>query len=84
MSSQSARPDAVPQIAQKWADDMHRDLVAATLLDPSLICFRSVATDEPENVVRRELMQQMIGTYVPKKIPDLQGFLPNLVENTTK
>ena len=77
-------PETVPEMAKKWANDLHRDMIAATLLDPSLICFRSVATDEPESVVRAKLMNELIASFTPKQVPDLERFLPNLVGNSVK
>lgn len=71
-------------LSQEWANQVHRDMIAATLLDPNLICFRSVATDEPEEVIRAKLMDEMTQKYVPKAHKDLQSFLPNLVGSTIK
>jgi hypothetical protein len=59
-------------------------MIAATLLDPNLICFRSVATDQPESVVRAQLMDEMTRDFKPKHVKDLRSFLPNLVMNTVK
>jgi hypothetical protein len=74
----------ITQESQEWANELHRDMTAATLLDPSLVCFRSVATDEPESIVRARLMEEMIRDYKPKQVKDLQNFLPNLIGNTLK
>ena len=73
-------------VASKWANDLHRDMMAATLLDPNLICVRSVATDEPESVIRTNLMNSLVAEYNPKEhmIPDLRGFLPLPTGETVK
>ena len=78
MNSEAAAPEPSKKIAaSKWATDLHRDMVAATLLDPNLMCFRSVATDEPESVIRTNLMNSLVTEYDPKQhmIPDLGSFL---------
>ena len=77
-------PEEVAQSAQEWANDLHRDMLAATLLDPSLICFRSVALDEPESVIRAKLVNEMIDNFKPKAIVDLRSFLPMPGVNTVK
>ncbi|KAK8890914.1 hypothetical protein M9Y10_028114 [Tritrichomonas musculus] len=70
--------------SKKWANDVKLDMIAATLLDPNLICFRSVATDQPEEVVITDLMDQMSQQYVPHQVKDLISFLPTLIGNTVK
>jgi hypothetical protein len=77
-------PESVTQRTQDWANEVHRDMIAATLFDPNLICFRSVATDEPESVVRAKLMDELTREFRPKQIKELQSFLPNLIGNTVK
>ncbi|KAH0791451.1 hypothetical protein GPJ56_004666 [Histomonas meleagridis] len=67
--------------SQQWANAVRRDAIAATLLDPNLMCFHSVATDEPESVVRSKLMEQMASGYKPSPIRELQSFLPTLITN---
>ena len=64
--------------SQQWASNVHRDMIAANLLDPNLICFRSVATDEPESIIRADLMNQMAKEYKPKPRKELQSFLPHI------
>ena len=70
--------------SQQWANEVRRDSISATLLDPNLMCFHSVATDEPESVVRSKLMEQMSSGYKPKPIKELQSFLPTLITNVIK
>lgn len=72
--------------AGKWANDLHRDMMAATLLDPNLICFRSVATDEPESVIRTNLMNSLVSEYTPKAhvVKDLMSFRPMATGETLK
>jgi hypothetical protein len=80
-------PSDAQQVAtasQDWANELHRDMLAAALLDPNLICFRSVATDEPEAIVRARLMDEMVKEYKPKQVKELQSFLPNLLGNAVK
>lgn len=79
-----ADPAEIAKSSQQWANDLHRDMLAATLLDPTLICFRSVATDEPESVIRARLVNEMIQNFTPRPVEDLQSFLPNLRVNTVK
>ena len=43
-------PDLIDQ-SQEWADSVHRDMLAATLLDPNMIAFRSAALDVPEAII---------------------------------
>jgi hypothetical protein len=76
--------ESITQRTQDWANEVHRDMIAATLFDSNLICFRSVATDEPESVVRAKLMDEMTREFRPKQIKELQSFLPNLIGNTVK
>lgn len=70
--------------SRKWANDLRLDMLAATLLDPNLICFRSVATDQHEALVITDLMNQMSQQYVPRPVPDLLKFLTTLMNNTMK
>jgi hypothetical protein len=81
---ESKEPKLATEAAQQWAADVHCDVIAATLLDPNLITFRSAATDEPEAVVRYKLLAEMIGEFKPRHVKDLQSFLPNLIGNTIK
>ena len=87
MNPEGAAPEPSQKMsASKWATDLHRDMVAATLLDPNLMCFRSVATDEPESVIRTDLMNSLVGEYDPKQhmIPDLESFLRMRTGETVK
>jgi hypothetical protein len=84
MSAEPPLPESVTQVTQEWANELHRDMIAATLLDPNLICFRSVATDVPESVVRARLLDEMTRDFRPNQMKDLRSFLPNLVMNTVK
>jgi len=57
--------------ATSWADETHKQMLAATLLNPSLITFRSMATDEPEIFVYRKLLAELCQPYKPKQLPEL-------------
>ena len=76
-------PSAIEK-SKAWANDIKLDMLAATLLDPNLLCFRSVATDQPEEVVKTNLMDQMSQQFTPKPVKDLQNFLPSIIGNTVK
>lgn len=45
--------------AIKWTEMTKKDMIAAVLLDPSLVAFRSIALDIPEVEIRRKLEQQL-------------------------
>jgi hypothetical protein len=54
------------------------------LLDPTLICFRSVATDVGESLVLARLLDEITRDFRPNQMKDLHSFLPNLAIKTVK
>ena len=65
--------------SKKWASDVHKDMTAATILDLNLLTYKSVCTDLPEEVLKYQLMEEMIKEYKPKECKELKRFLPNIV-----
>lgn len=59
----SEKKEDIIKDAEDWATAMHREMVAATLMDPSLIAFRSLALDIPEVEVRRRLEEELCKKY---------------------
>ncbi|EAX92643.1 hypothetical protein TVAG_349900 [Trichomonas vaginalis G3] len=53
--------------AIKWTAATRKDMIAAVLMDPSLIAFRSIALDVPEVEIRRKLEQQLCEGYKPPR-----------------
>ena len=49
--------------AEDWTAAMHREMVAATLMNPSLITYRSLALGIPEAEVRRRLEEDLCKKY---------------------
>ena len=66
MSEIKKQEDIIKE-SEEWATAMHREMVAATLMDPSLIAFRSLALGIPEVEVRRRLEEELCVKYTPGK-----------------
>ena len=53
--------------AEEWTSAMHKEMVAATLMNPTLITYRSLALGIPEIEVIRNLEEELCRTYTTVK-----------------
>ena len=53
--------------AKEWNSEIHKEMIAATLMNPSLITLRSLALGIPEIEVRRRLEEELTKDYDLRK-----------------